>query len=91
MYMEIVKNRYGNERVMEKISPTRIRIMGESLYSRGSKDDGGNQTMFDFEGGPCLTLGGKLKFGGTDWKITGITPEDSGKENLAMVVVDVKL
>ena len=37
--MEIRKNRYGVERVYEKIDNTRIRITGESLLSRGSEDD----------------------------------------------------
>ena len=47
--------------------------------------------MYDFEGGPCLTLGGKIKYIGSNWVITKITPEASGKENLAMVLVEVKL
>jgi hypothetical protein len=89
--MEIVKNRYGNERVIEKISPTKLRITGESLFSRGSQDEQGNNSMYDFEGGPCLTLGGKIKYLGTNWEITKITPEPTGKENLAMVVVEIKL
>ena len=54
--MEIVKNRYGDDRVIEKISPTKLRITGESQFTRGSEDEDGNQTMFDFEGGPCLNL-----------------------------------
>ena len=89
--MEIVKNRYGNDRVIEKISPTKLRITGESLFSRGSQNEEGEHQMFDFEGGPCLTLGGKIKYLGTNWEITKITPEPTGKENLAMVVVEVKL
>ena len=51
--MEIKKNRYGVERVYEKIDETRIRITGESLFTRGSNDENGVQMMFDFEGGPC--------------------------------------
>ena len=89
--MEIVQNRYGNDRVIEKISPTKLRIMGESIISRGSQDENGNQTMFDFEGGPCLNLGGKIRFGKTDWIITKITPEKSKIENFASVIVEVKL
>lgn len=91
MRMEIVQNRYGNDRVIEKIGPTKLRVMGESLVSRGSQDEEGNQTMFDFEGGPCLNLGGKLRFGKTDWVITKITPEVSNRENFASVIVEVKL
>ena len=35
--MEIVQNRYGQDRVIEKISHTKLRVMGESLFSRNSK------------------------------------------------------
>ena len=28
--------------------------------------------MYDFEGGPCLTLGGKIQYGKLNWKITDI-------------------
>ena len=71
--MEIVRNRYGAERVLEKISDTKIRVMGESLFSRGSEDEDGKQTMFDFEGGPCLNIGGKIKYMGSDFKINSIS------------------
>jgi|TARA_B100001094_G_scaffold161521_1_gene156242 hypothetical protein len=89
--MEIVKNRYGVDRVIEKIDSTRIRVMGESLISRGSQDDDGNQTMFDFEGGPCLNLGGKIKYQGTDFKINSITPEKVREESVASVLLEVSL
>jgi hypothetical protein len=89
--MEIVQNRYGVDRVIEKIDSTRIRVMGESLFSRGSQDDDGNQTMFDFEGGPCLNLGGKIKYKGTDFKINSIRPEKIREENVASVVLEVSL
>lgn len=89
--MEIVQNRYGSDRVIEKIGPTKLRIMGESLMARTSQDDEGNITMFDFEGGPCLNLGGKIHFGKTDWTITKIVQEDLGKENLCSVLVEIKL
>ena len=91
MNMEIVQNRYGSDRVIEKITPTKLRIMGESLMARTSQDDEGNLTMFDFEGGPCLNLGGKIHFGKTDWTITNIVQEDLGKENLCSVLVEIKL
>jgi len=89
--MEIVQNRYGSDRVIEKISPTKLRIMGESQFSRGSQDDDGNQIMFDFEGGPCLNVGGKIRFGKSNWIITKITPENLGRENLTSVVLEVKM
>ena len=87
--MEIIQNRYGNDRVYTKIDATHIRIMGESLFSRGSEDGDGNQTMFDFEGGPCLNLGGTLKFMGTDFRIKSIKSEKIEQENISSVVVEV--
>jgi hypothetical protein len=54
--MEIVQNRYNVDRVLEKIDSNRIRIMGESLFTRTSQDENGNLTMYDFEGGPCLNV-----------------------------------
>jgi hypothetical protein len=89
--MEIVKNRYGNDRVIEKISPTRLRVTGESEFSRGSEDKEGNQIMFDFEGGPCLNVGGKIRYMKTNWTITKIINDDTGKEGLASVIIDVQL
>jgi hypothetical protein len=88
--MEILRNRYGSERVLEKIDSNRIRIIGESLMSRTSEDENGNYTMYDFEGGPCLNLGGTITYGKTKWKITKITPEKTGRENLASVTVEVE-
>lgn len=89
--MEIIPNRYGNDRVYTKIDATHIRIMGESLISRGSEDENGNQTMYDFEGGPCLNLGGTLKFMGSDFKIKSIKSEQSNQENIASVMVEVEI
>ena len=79
--MEIVQNRYGVDRVIEKIGDTKIRVMGESFFSRGATDDNGIQTMF----------GGKIKFMGSDFKIKSIKPEDTKQENLASVIVEVEL
>ena len=89
--MEIVKSRYNDDRVIEKVSPTRLRIMGDSLIYRDSTDENGNQTMFDFEGGPCLTVGGNIKFGKTKWKITKIAGEKTNRENFCSVLLDVEL
>ena len=89
--MEILQNRYGVDRVYTKIDATHIRVMGESLLSRGSDDSDGNQTMFDFEGGPCLNLGGTLKFMGTDFRIKSIKSEKIEQENISSVVVEVTL
>ena len=89
--MEIVQNRYGVDRVIEKIDTTRIRVMGESLLSRISEDDKGNLTMFDFEGGPCLNVGGKVKYLGTEFKIQSIKKEESKQEDLFSVLLEVSL
>ena len=89
--MEIIKNRYGADRVIEKINAQTLRVMGESLIVRGSQDDDGNHTMFDFEGGPCLNVGGKIKFMKTDWTITSVSPEEVKHEGLASVRIGVKL
>ena len=89
--MEIIQNRYGNDRVYTKIDATHIRIMGESLFSRSSEDSNGIQTMYDFEGGPCLTVGGNIKFGKTKWKITKIAGEKTNRENFCSVLLDVEL
>lgn len=89
--MEINQNRYGSDRSIEKISHNRLRIMGESLFVRQSHDNDGNCIMFDFEGGPCLTVGGKIKFANSDWTILNILPEETGIEGLLSVLLDVKL
>lgn len=89
--MEIVKNRYGVERVIEKIDSNRIRVMGESLITRGSEDEDGNQTMFDFEGGPCLNVGGNIKYKGVDFKIISIKAEEEKMENISSVLLEVTL
>ena len=88
--MEIVKNRYGVDRVYEKLDSTRIRVMGESLISRGSEDEDGNQIMFDFEGGPCFNVGGKISYIGMDYEIVSLKGEPIKEENVISVVVGIK-
>ena len=89
--MEIVQNRYNVDRVLDKIDSNRIRIMGESLVTRSSQDENGNLTMYDFEGGPCLNVGGKIKYKGTNFKINSIKSEESKMENVASIIVEVSL
>lgn len=89
--MEIIQNRYGEDRVIEKISHDKIRVMGESLFSRSSIGDNGEHIMFDFEGGPCLNVGGTIKYLKTEWIIKNIYPEQTSQENLVSVVLDVEL
>lgn len=89
--MEIIQNRYGVDRVIEKIDSNRIRVMGESLFTRSAEDENGNQTMYDFEGGPCLNVGGNITYKGTKFKIKSIISETSKMENVASVLLEVTL
>lgn len=89
--MEIKKNRYGDERVIEKTGSGKFRIMGESQFSRVSEDENGNISMFDFEGGPCLNIGGTLNFKKIDWRILSIKVEDTKQENLCSIIVEARL
>lgn len=89
--MEFVKNRYGDDRVIEKINPTALRVYGESIMNRQSENQDGDITMFDFEGGPCLTIGGTIKFMKTKWTITSIKEEESKHEGLCSVRIGVKI
>ena len=54
--------------------------MGESHHARGSEDEDGNQTMFDFEGGPCLNVGGTINYYGSEFKIVSIKPEEVSRK-----------
>ena len=89
--MEIVQNRYGVDRVIEKIAQNKIRVMGESLLVRTSTNEDGQISMFDFEGGPCLNVGGKLSYLKSDWVIKEIQQEQSSQENLTSVLLTVEL
>jgi hypothetical protein len=87
--MEIVKSRYGLERSIERIDIGRIRIMGESQFIRKSTNKQSDVSLFDFEGGPCYTLGGKVFFEKMNWRIRGIEPRESGFKDLYEVVLYV--
>jgi hypothetical protein len=90
--MEIKSNRYGHERVYEKISSDKIRITGETIFSRTNEDDFGNIKMFDFEGGPCVTVGGTLNCLKGKWIVKKISIDTSSKiENLAAIVCEVSI
>lgn len=88
--MEIFKSRYGTERVIQKIDSNRLRVQGESLFCRTSTNDEGETTMFDFEGGPILSVGGEILFGNMKWKIRAINPVNTGIENFAECILDVE-
>jgi len=87
--MEVVQSRYGTERIIHKINPKKLRIQGESLFLNMSEDDNGNVIMFDFEGGPSLTVGGEIEFQGIKWKIKNINPIETGIESFVECSVDV--
>jgi len=42
--MEIVKSRYGLDRTVEKIGSDRLRVMGETQFSRQAQNDAGEIT-----------------------------------------------
>jgi hypothetical protein len=87
--MEIVKSRYGLERSIERIDIGRVRVMGESQFIRKSTNKHGDVSLFDFEGGPCYTLGGKVFFEKMQWRIRGIDPRDTKHKDLYEVVLYV--
>jgi hypothetical protein len=89
--MEIVKSRYGLERSIERINFKKVRVMGESQFVRKSSGKDSNKTtMFDFEGGPCYTVGGKLNFEKLQWRIVGIEPKESGYKDLYECVLHIE-
>lgn len=88
--MEIVKSRYGLDRTIEKIGSDRLRVMGETQFSRQAQNDAGEITMFDFEGGPCLSVGGDIHFQKMKWKIKSITPELQPHEGLGSCILSVE-
>ena len=87
--MEIVKSRYGLERSIERIDIGRVRVMGESQFIRKSTNKHGDVSLFDFEGGPCYTLGGKVFFEKMQWRIRGIEPRDTKHRDLYEVILYV--
>ena len=84
--MEIVKSRFGIDRSIERINLNKVRIMGESQFIRKSTNKNGDVTLFDFEGGPAYTLGGKLNFEKMLWKIRGSEPKERGYKDLYEVI-----
>ena len=87
--MEIVKSRFGQERSIERINLNKVRVMGESQFIRKSTNKQGDISLFDFEGGPAYTLGGKLAFEKMMWKIKGIKPKESGYKDLYEVILHI--
>jgi hypothetical protein len=67
-----------------------VRVLGESQFVRKSTNKNGDVTLFDFEGGPAYTLGGKLSFEKMLWKINGIEPMESGYKDLYEVNLHIE-
>ena len=88
--MEIIKSRYGLERTIEKIDTNRLRVMGESQFQRVAQNDDGETTMFDFEGGPVLSVGGNVHFGKIKWTIKEIKPVKSAYDGLSECILTVE-
>jgi hypothetical protein len=88
--MEITKSRFGQERSIERINLNKVRVLGESQFVRKSTNKNGDVTLFDFEGGPAYTLGGKLSFEKMMWKINYIEPMESGYKDLYEVYLHIE-
>lgn len=86
--MEIVKSRYGLDRSIEKLDHQTLRVIGESNFHRTSTNENGELLMFDFEGGPLLSVGSKIKYGGLMWEVLSITQGNSS--NLSECILKVK-
>lgn len=89
--MEIIKSRYGLDRMLEKIDTDKIRITGESQFQKTYKNKRGGIKMVDFEGGPFLLVGTKLSFQGVQWDILDINQLNTKYENLADYLLTVKM
>lgn len=87
--MEVIKSRYGLDRSIEKLDYETFRVMGESSFVRVSSNKRDETTMYDFEGGPCLTLGGKIQYGKLNWKITEIKPGTPAHKDLSGCILTV--
>jgi hypothetical protein len=88
--MEVIKSRYGLDRSVEWLHNNKIRVLGESQFVRTSTNPKDNQiSMFDFEGGPAYTVGGKLRFMNSNWKIKGISPIETNKKGLSGCLLEV--
>jgi hypothetical protein len=87
--MEIIQSRYGLDRTIEKIGHDRLRVMGESQFQRVAQNDAGEVTMFDFEGGPVLSVGGEIYFQKIKWIIKGIKAVATHHEGLSECILTV--
>jgi hypothetical protein len=89
--MEIIKNRYGADRTIEKIGHDKIKVSGESLFTRSSANNNGELNMFDFEGGPSFNIGGTIQYQNMNWKIKSIKSVDTNHQNFVQCVLEVQM
>jgi len=83
--MEIITNRNGQDRAIQRVTHDCVRVSGESSFLRKSADETGKITMLDFEGGPAFNVGAKFKFEKMEWKINEIVQEDVKHKDLVSV------
>ena len=73
--MELVKSKDNTkDRAIIRISHDKVRVVAEqSKQHRVSKTRFGGIKMFDFDGGPHFTLGGKFEFENMFWRVDNIS------------------
>ena len=91
MTTKLPKSRHGDERILTNNGGGCYTVEGPSLFHRCITDNDNKTIGFDFEGGPCVTLGGKFRYLQTDWVINKITQEPISQENLLSVLLEVEL
>jgi hypothetical protein len=57
-----ISSRYGDSRHITNQGGGCYTVEGLAHYTRQSTDESGNITMLDFDGGPCLFVGGKFNY-----------------------------
>lgn len=88
-------SRYNTPRIIIQVGENSYHIVGRSAFGRTAKDENGNLTMFDFEGGPCITIDTPIKVNGKIMAVASITqdivpsPEDN-EPNTAIVGITLK-
>ena len=87
--MDIFSNRYGLQRVIQKIATDKLLIMGDSQLTRYRKTKRGNITSIDFDGGPSFSVGNVIYYKNLKWLITSINPIQSRYDDFLEVVFDV--
>jgi hypothetical protein len=88
---EFITNRYGDMREVTQLSLDKIRVTGNSSFTRTATDEDGSLLMFDFEGGPAFSKKGKVKFFKTRYVIENIERVEEKHQDMHSVVLTVKL